>query len=255
MTRRVFLAVALTLTVLFVGGLTTQGRAEDQRGLFTTLKVLVFDRTPYYQPGLKGGYAGVVATPATRAFEKAGIPIEWIDMQPNGHLRTIEANQEPICALGWFKKPDREAFGQYSDSIYQDKPSRIMTRVDNRAVQAHKTARSLLADKSLRLGDKLGYAYGPYLDGLLAELEPPRATVAQDETGMARMMLGGRFDYMIVSEVEAVSLLDEFGAAAHDFVLLSMADIPPGNDRYLLCSKVTDPDLIKRFNAALGELK
>lgn len=241
---------ALLLIGLGLAGITAV-QAQDDGG--TPLKVLIFERAPYYKSNGEGGYFGLVATPATLAFKKAGIPVQWVDMQPNGHMRAIEANREPMCALGWFKTTERDAFSRYSDIIYTDQPSSIMTRTDNVKVQSHKTARGLLSDKSLRVGVKLGYSHGPYLDGLIDQLDPPRATVSQDETGLARMLLGGRFDYMMVSEVEAVVLMEEFGAAGNDIVLLTMADIPPGNNRYLVCSKATDPKLIERFTAALGE--
>ncbi|WP_413203945.1 substrate-binding periplasmic protein [Rhodospirillum sp. A1_3_36] len=241
------------LSVVVLGSVA--GNAGPARAAEKPLKVLVFERPPYYESRADGGYIGLVATPAKMAFDKAGIFFEWVQTQPNGHLRAIEANRGPLCALGWFKRADREVFGQFSDVIYTDKPSRIMTRADNVAVQFHKTAQGMLADKSLRMGGKLGYSYGSYLDGLVAGLDPPRVTVSQDETGMARMLLGGRFDYMIVSEVEAMVLMDSLAAAAEDIVLLTMSDIPPGNDRHLICSKATDPGLIARFNQALGDLQ
>jgi polar amino acid transport system substrate-binding protein len=247
------LASVVLMGVFVLDGAT--GNANAAQAAEKPLKVLVFERPPYYASTADSGYAGLVATPAKMAFDKAGIPFEWVPTQPNGHLRAIEANWGPLCALGWFKRADREAFGQFSDLIYTDQPSKVMTRTDNAAVQAHNTVRGLLADKSLRMGDKLGYSYGPYVDGLVAEFDPSRATVSLDETGMARVLLGGRFDYMIVSEVEAVTLMDAVASAAEDIVLLTMSDIPPGNDRYLICSKATDPALITRFNRALRGLE
>lgn len=238
--------------------------SPPSRAQETALPILAFDRPPYYvqqsarppfsvQTG-QASFAGLVADRARIALDAAGIPFVWVAMQPNGHLRTIEDSETPVCALGWFRKPEREAIGRFSAPIYTDQPQVILARADNRAVAGHDTVAGLLADPGLRLGVKLGYSLGGFLDELVATHDTPRSTVSQDDVGLVRMLLGSRFDYMIVAFEEAGLLIDQLGEAGKDLVAISLRDMPSGNTRHLLCSRATDPALIARLDAALAAL-
>lgn len=215
------------------------------------LQLLVFERPPYYESAPNGSFTGLVAGPVARALERAGVPFTWRPMQPNGHLRTVEANTEPVCAVGWFRTPERAAFSRVSAPIYQDRPQVVLTRADNTRVLAHTALRDLLRDSGLRLGAKLGYSYGPEVDALIESLDTPRSTASQDDMGLARMLLGGRFDYMMTAFEEADVIISAFGAAGEDLIALTLADMPPGNTRHLLCSESVDPETMDRINAAL----
>ena len=42
------------------------------------------------------------------------------------------------------------------------------------------------------------------------------------------------------------------GGSPAAFQIVHFTDMPPGNRRYLMCSRKVSPDLIARFNEALG---
>jgi polar amino acid transport system substrate-binding protein len=216
------------------------------------LTLLVFERPPYYEPDGQGGFTGLVAGPAAEALERAGIPFQWRGMQPNGHLRAVQADQAPVCAVGWFRTPEREAYARFSDPIYRDGPLVVLTRADADGVMVHDTLRDLFSDPALRFGAKLGYAFGAEIDAMIRTLNPPRTTASQDDAGLARMLLGGRFDYMLVGGEEAEPLIGSFGEAGQDLVTMTLPDIPDGNTRHLVCSRSVAPETIARFNAALA---
>lgn len=217
------------------------------------LALLVFERPPYYVLDGNGAFAGLVAGPTAEAMTRAGIPFVWERMQPNGHLRAVEADRAPICAVGWFRTAEREAYARFTDPVYRDAPIAVLTRADNGAVTAHDSLRSLLGAPGLRLGTKLGYAFGAEVDAMIHDLAPPLITASQDDAGLARMLLGQRFDYMLLGFEEADTLIEAFGAAGQDLLAMTMPDAPKGNTRHLLCSQSVDPAVIERFNAALAE--
>ncbi|WP_299444508.1 transporter substrate-binding domain-containing protein [uncultured Rhodospira sp.] len=217
--------------------------------------LLVFERSPYYVRTDDGGFGGLVAGPVARAFEAAGVPYVWRAMQPNGHLRTVAADREPVCAVGWFRTETREHLGLFSDPISRDRPQVVLTRVDNSVVMEHTSLEGLLSDSRARLGTKLGYSYGAVIDGMIESVRPPQSTVSQDDQGLVRMVLGRRFDYMITSFEEADALISRFGAAGEDLVALTFEDSPPGNTRHLVCSRSVGRGVMARINAALAEIR
>jgi len=216
--------------------------------------LLVFERPPYYKPDGHGGYEGLVASPTAQALKRAGIPYTWRPMQPNGHLRTVEANRERVCAVGWFRNEAREKYALFTAPVHQDAPLSVLARADNGAVLRHTSLQELIGDNALRLGVKLGYAFGAEIDAMIREKNPPRSTVSQDDIGLARMLLGNRFDYMLTGQGEADTIIGSFGDAGEDLVAITMADAPPGNTRHLACSASVGAATIERIDAALAEM-
>jgi polar amino acid transport system substrate-binding protein len=218
------------------------------------LTLLVFERPPYYVRQPDGSYGGMVAGRVGRALAAAGIAFTWRRLPPNGHLRTVAADDGRVCAVGWFRTPSREDLGLFSAPIVRERPQVVLARADNTAVLAHERLETLLADDDLRLGARLGYVFGAALDGMLAPDPPPRITVTQDDMGLARMLLGRRFDYMFTSAAEADALLTDLGPAGADLVTLALPDMPPGDSRHLVCSRTVGHATMTRINAALAEL-
>ncbi|WP_170294779.1 substrate-binding periplasmic protein [Roseospira navarrensis] len=218
------------------------------------LTLLVFERPPYYLPDGTGGFTGLVAGPVAEAMARAGIPVRWKTLQPNGHLRTVATDSGPVCAVGWYRSERREHLGLFSDPIYREPSQVVLARTDNDRVLSQESLQDLFADSGVRLGTKLGYSYGPRIDGMIETLRPPQSTVSQDDTGLVRMLLGRRFDYMLTGRAEAEDLIDRFGAAGQDLIALTFEDSPQGNARHLVCSRSVGADTMARFNAALADI-
>jgi len=246
-------AIWSLITALMVSAMPARALAQtDQPDEAVVL--LVFERPPYYQPDGRGGYEGLVAGPTAQALKRAGVPYVWRQMQPNGHLRAVEANQERVCAVGWFRTDEREEYALFTAPVYQDAPLSVLARADNGAVLGHTSLRDLIGDNTLRLGTKLGYAFGAEVDAMIRDKNPPRSTVSQDDIGLVRMLLGRRFDYMLSGFDEANALIESFGEAGEDLVAITMADAPPGNTRHLACSASVGAATIEHINAALTEM-
>ncbi len=215
------------------------------------LEILYHDRPPYYAQQDDGEVAGIVATPINKSLRAAGIPFRWVSRSGNAQIKIVKRGKDFACAAGWFKNPEREKFANYSLPIYRDKPQVIVMRTDNEKAMQHSTLRELFNDPSLKFGAKLGYSYGGFVDGLIAELNPKVMRNTQDSGGMVRMLLGRRFDYFIAAPEEFASLTVRLGIAGEDIMSIRMKDIPPGNRRYLMCSKAVPKELIRRFDEAL----
>ncbi|MGB0681552.1 MAG: substrate-binding periplasmic protein [Magnetovibrionaceae bacterium] len=214
------------------------------------LEILVHQRSPYYER-VGSGFGGLVAEPMQAALEASGIAYRWREVPANRQLNLVRAAPAPLCAAGWFKKPDRELFATFSEPVYVDQPLVAVTRSDNRDVLSHTRAEDLFEDRSVRLGVKLGYSYGPVVDAMLKAAGTLTITTSQDNVGMVRMMLGRRFDYLLASYEEAPLLIESVGAAAEDLVEVRLDGLPEGNARYLMCSKATPAPVIEAFNQAL----
>jgi len=216
------------------------------------LQLLYQDRPPYYTSNNDGAKGGLVSGPVEQALKAAGIPFTWVHSSGKGQIETVRRGGEAVCTPGWFKKPEREAFAKFSDPVYRDRPQVVIARTDNRGVFGHRTLADLFADKQLRFGAKTGYSYGPFADDLIQAKKPPMVRTTQDVSGLVRMLLGGRFDYILAAPEEYESLADRLGIASEDIAAIEMTDIPPGNKRYLMCSKDVADGIIARFNAALA---
>jgi len=161
------------------------------------LQLLFQDRPPYYTSNTDGTKGGLVSGPVEKALTRAGIPFTWVHSSGKGQIETVRRGGEVVCTPGWFKKPEREEFAKFSDPVYRDRPQVVIARTDSRDVFGHRTLAARFADKQLRFGAKTGYSYGPFADDLIQAKKPPMVRTTQDVGGLVRMLLGGRFDYIL----------------------------------------------------------
>ncbi|MCZ4282825.1 transporter substrate-binding domain-containing protein [Kiloniella laminariae] len=221
------------------------------------LKVLFHARAPYYsQSGEQ--VTGLIADRTAEVFQKAGIAFFWEEMPPKRQLVTISKNLEPVCAAGWFKNPEREAFARYTLPIYQDRPTVVLTRQDATAVIIHKRIDGLLADVRATLLIRDGYSYGAFLDDRINAVKPKMTATSQTNAVMADMITRGRADYMFMAEEEAISLLGELAFDGGGLALHTLDDMPVGNKRHIICSQQVSTAIIEaldRVIEALNEAK
>ena len=88
--------------------------------------------------------------------------------------------------------------------------------------------------------------YEARLDALIAAAAHPPLRTSVEPTQMARMLVSGRADWMLVAPEEA-SLL-----AAPQLRLLPLADEPKGQTRHLYCSRAVPEAWIARIDRALA---
>lgn len=204
------------------------------------------ERPPYSASGPDGQVTGLVAEPAARALRAAGIAFAWALTPNQRQLALIQGEATGLhCGVGWFRNAGREALGRFSAPLYRDSPLAALVREDAWR-ESSATATALLAAPQMRLLVKDGYSYGPRLDALIAAAAhlPQRTSV--EPAQMARMLLSGRADWMLVAPEEA-SLL-----TAPQLRLVLLTDEPKGQTRHLYCSRAVPAAWIARIDRALA---
>ena len=227
-------------------------RAQAQ----SPIQVYYDERIPYATSAEKGSVQGLTASPVASALQVANIPFEWKRMPFKRQLITIKANKKKACGIGWFKNAEREGFARLSDPIYQDRPTIIILRKGNNVFDGHQTVKSLFKDNSIKLLVKDGFSYGKYLDELIEKDQPSKVVVVgSSNLEMLQIILSGRADYFFAAQEEAEQMITSAGFSTSQFDLLSLDDMPAGNDRFLACSKQVPAEIIEQFNKALRETK
>ncbi len=213
--------------------------------------ISVLERAPYYY--IKNNQPrGFILEWQLDILKQARVPFTVRSSNSaKGILNRIQRNKNPICSPGWFKTKKREKFGQYSDIIYQNKPLVVLTRVGDTRFDSIRSIKKLFLNKGLSIAINESFSYGKHIDNLIEEIKPNLIKVDTSQKNLFRMLIKGRFDYMLSTPEEISSLILAEGLKLSDFSIRMMTDIPPGNKRYLLCSKKVSPKTIETINQAI----
>jgi uncharacterized protein (TIGR02285 family) len=184
-------------------------------------------------------------------MKATGIAYRWEDLPSARQIEVIKRNDGQACGLGWFKRPDREAFAKFTLPIYHDLPTIVVARADDARFAGTPTLDALFHDKSLRLLTKTGYSYGAEIDAKLAADAPNLRRDPSDNRTMLVMIGRKRVDYMIMAEEEAKDLLSQADFADAGLAIYYLANPPAGEYRYLMCSKSVSDAVLARINQAI----
>jgi polar amino acid transport system substrate-binding protein len=189
-------------------------------------------------------------------FDRAGVQALYVEIPVRRIFANIRKNKEAICSPSWYKLTEREAFAKFSLVIHRDRPhivlaaSRVMAEV-----QAHKSLSSLLGDRRLRLGVVANVSYGPQLDRAFKNLSASVMREASSVPNLAKMVAFNHgADFMLIDR-EDHDYIDRMGEmTAMGLQPVDFPDMPPGLNRYLMCSKLVDDDTMARLDRAIREL-
>jgi polar amino acid transport system substrate-binding protein len=235
----------LFLAALAMLALANQAWAED------ALVIYYHQRPPYSARKADGSVKGITADIVTQALSVAGIPYRWEESPSARQMEVIKRDEAPSCGLGWFKRPDREAFAKFTAAIYHDLPTIVVARAKDPRFFGMPSIEGLFSDKSLTLLTKTGYSYGAELDAKIADQKPKARADASDNGTMLGMVSRERVDYMIMAEEEAKDLLTQAEFADAGLKIYHLANPPTGEYRYLMCSKSVPDAVIARINQAI----
>jgi hypothetical protein len=70
---------------------------------------------------------------------------------------------------------------------------------------------------------------------------------------MIQMLQAQRADYMFIAPEEAGSAITQAGLQASTFQVFSFPDMPQGEKRYMLFSRLVDDDTLRRVDKAIDE--
>lgn len=216
------------------------------------LTILFHVRPPYAELDARHEATGLLADPVRAALADAGLAADWLEMPPARQTEEIKRSRANLCGLGWFKRPDRESFAQFSAPIYRDQPAVVVARRNDGRFADGMSLQDSFRDGSREVIVKTGYSYGATIDQWMADLQPPAEISSGDNESLLGMVALDRADYAIMAPEEADDLLGavpQLGASLH---AVRLADAPDGELRYLMCTRATPPELIGRINEALA---
>ncbi|MDI4634000.1 transporter substrate-binding domain-containing protein [Pelomonas sp. V22] len=207
----------------------------------------------YTEPGNKP--AGQLVKRVQQLASAAGVAIELQEAPLKRSLHEIELNQQPLCVLGVFKTPEREAFARFSEPLSIDAaPAMLAVPAVAAKLRAHASLQSLLLDTSLQLLVVGGVSYGTRLDGQIAAMPRPPMRVTASQLQLFRMLMLGRADYMIASREELAHVVDQGSLPRGALELVNFEGMPAGRSRHLACSRQVAPALLQKLDAALRTL-
>jgi polar amino acid transport system substrate-binding protein len=212
---------------------------------------VLYNARPPYAVESGGGVTGLIGDPVTAAFKKAGVPFKWEASPINRQLSQIKEGTAPVCGAGWYRNAEREAYAQFTESVYQGKPHLILTRKDS-AAAGHRTIDALLADAKIIVLTKGGLSYGAFIDEKLAKAASEKSVTTQENIGMASMIAAGRADLMFMAGEEGEELLKAPELADKGLILSQLDGMPPAGKRHLMCSRSVPAAVIEALNRAIA---
>ena len=218
----------------------------------SSIALYYYERPPYMVAHQDGKATGITADVAGKALARAGIAFTWNLMPAKRQLATIEHNTGRDCGVGWFKNPQREAFGQFSHPIYHDKPPVVIARG---GFDAHTDSLAqLLKRPGLQVLVKEGLTYGSYINDLLKNSKAHVTSITVEQPQLVRMIAAGRADIMFAPREEADYLVTTQESGNESAHVVGFSDVPNGEARHLFCSRQVDAATMAKINAAIDQI-
>jgi polar amino acid transport system substrate-binding protein len=214
------------------------------------IKVVYSQRAPLIMK-TETGITGSVGQASSDAFIKAGFKPVFVELPLARQLIALEENAEPVCALNYFKRAEREKIGKFSEPVLTDNPIGVLLSKTNEKVKAHKTFADLTKDENLRFARKVELSYGNYLDNLLKTNNTKIVESTEENTARVKQILLGRADYMFIQESEFKYIVETEKLNLSDFSHIQMTDAPEPNKRYIICSFKVDEIMMEKLNKAI----
>jgi hypothetical protein len=82
-------------------------------------------------------------------------------------------------------------------------------------------------------------------------MKAKRIATYEEFGGMIRLIKLGRAQITFIPIEEAEYYIDKMGYARNDFNIIRFADMPPGEKRYIMCSKSIENEVMERLDAAI----
>lgn len=207
-------------------------------------------RPPYLLQQEDGGPGGLTGAPARQAFRQAGLAVQWSVLPTNRQLMLIRENTGAYCAIGWFSNPERIRFAKFTRALYRDQGWMVLARADMGLAESD-TLQQVLSRPGLRVLVKDMYSYGPTIDSLLERYRPTVAVSTGNTLQMLQSLTARSVDLMFVSTEEGRYLMDNASVPPGTLRLLRLADMPKGDTRHIMCSRLVPDSVIERLDKAL----
>ena len=211
-------------------------------------------KPPYLIPQDDGTVIGLTGSPIGAAFRQAGIPFKWTATPVSRSMALLKQGTGQDCIAGLYKTPERAGFAKFTNPVYRDSRYVLVARQDF-PYRDGESLISLLDRKDVMVYVKQDNSYGAYIDNLLAKLAPDHYVTTLDTRDMLAFISAKHGDFMFATEDEANYYLTAEIDDKAGLKILKIPDTPPGELRYILCSKAVPDSTIDRLNSALPSLR
>jgi hypothetical protein len=203
----------------------------------------------------QGVEKGFMLARGKRIFEQAGVPARFV-LEPTKRIwAKFQAGTPLYCSLGRYRIASREPIMQYSLPIHSDPPNVVVASPAAAAkVRAHATLAALLEDPTLTMGTRDGASYGDQIDAMLVSAAAKVEKRVVEAPLMMKLLAADRVSFAIVDRY-AWQYARLHDPAATNLVARDFVDMPPGQKRYLVCSKDVPVDVMNRLNNAIKAMK
>ncbi len=225
--------------------------------------LLYTERPPYNSRTPDGKLSGIVGTPVTQAFAKAGLRFELHEASLQRQLEALKRNTPRVCVSGLYKTAEREQFARYTKPVSQDQAmvglaNAAFTPANGTANGAGngngtptQTVHALLDHPEVTVLLRNAVNYGPFLEGQFATMKARRATTDGQFAQVVKMIYAGRAQLTFFPLEEAQYYAKVAGYSPQQFKVLTFGDMPAGEKRYILCSRQVDGAVVEKLNAGL----
>ena len=215
-----------------------------------------FDIPPMMYADAQGRAAGTLVERLRKVWPPE-LPMPPLLLAPlKRSLQDILQSNEPICLVGVFKTPEREAAAWFSGPIYRESPSVFLaTRAAALRMRRYPTAQALVEDPSLRLLLTDGASYGLQLDAWLRQRGSGMLRVSAPPARQIHMLLRGHADFMFTDLDEAEHLLKELGTAARALEVVMLPGMVESPTRHLMCQRDLDRRWLDTVDEGLRQLE
>lgn len=205
----------------------------------------------YFENGVEKGF---LLDRAKQVFALAEVPAHFVEVPAKRIWASLAGGVKNYCSIGWYLLPEREQIAQFSVIFHTDPPHTLLIAPEAVArVRAHHTLASLLADHSLSLGVVDGVSYGPLLDAMIrtSQNDVERKTI--EVNIMTRSVAANRVSFMFIDRDDWKYLRDTEESLRRT-VQLDFPDMPPGLNRYIVCSKDVPAATMDKLNKAIESI-
>ena len=195
---------------------------------------------------------GIIVNSAKRILDQSGVPYRFEEIPFLRSIAYLKQAKPNFAALGFNKTAEREEFTIFSKPVYRDSKAELLIRAsDVNRFSAYKSFDALIDSGVFTFGGKEGNAYP--IDEQLKRLGKNDRRFQVDPPILAQLLVAGRFDFMVLFPEELEPAMRDSNINRASIEIVHFDDMPPGQLRYILFSKATDPAMIRKINKAIPE--
>ena len=192
---------------------------------------------------------GLVVDRVSTALRLAGYRYHFEQMPFQRMLYYLKKDRRGFAVIGLSKNDEREKYAIFSLPVFKDRtPVVLIRREDKHRFLSYKSLEEVILS-GLFYGRKAGTVQTA--DELLKMLGRRELLFDNDVKSFPNLLSRKRFDFTILYPEEVEFALKMSGVNSEQFDIVTFPDMPPGNFRYILFSKGTDPKLIDKINSAI----